>query len=202
MKTSQWSKRQRTDCYVQQAKRHGYRSRSAYKLKQIAHSTGLFTNAKVVVDCGASPGGWLQVAKEMVPRAVIVGVDILPINSVPGVMLVQGDICNLDTWQQIQYLLCGKSVDVMICDLSVNLSGVKVIDDSKNAYLYQVVLSHAISVLAPRGRLLCKVFHGEAGDTVAQMMGTHFHTYKAYKPRASRTNSSEYYLLARDIVKQ
>jgi 23S rRNA (uridine2552-2'-O)-methyltransferase len=186
------------DRYVRRAQREGMRSRAAFKLEQIADRDRLLAPGMTVVDLGAAPGGWSQVAAKRVgPGGRVIALDILDMVSLPGVTFVSGDFHEEATVEALERALEGRRVDLVLCDLAPNLTGVKTIDQARMVALVELALQFAVNHLKPRGNFLVKLFHGSAFDGFTRRMREHFREVVTRKPDASRSRSSEVYLLAR-----
>lgn len=192
-----WLDEHRRDPYVKRARQSGYRSRAAYKLLELNHRDRLFRAGMVVVDLGASPGGWSQVAKELVgPTGRVIATDILAMEPLMGVEFLQGDVRDSEMSERIAQLAGGR-VDLVISDMAPNLSGVKAVDQARSADLAEIACDFARSNLKPSGDLLVKIFHGaDLAPLVTQLRGE-FRNVVHRKPPASRARSSEVYVLAR-----
>lgn len=197
MKSSKpWLRRHVTDPYVRQAKAQGYRSRSAFKLLQIDAKEKILKPGQVVVDLGAAPGGWSQVSAEKVkPSGRVIAIDLLPIAPISGVRVLKGDFRS----ESLQQALAGAKADVVLSDLSPNLSGIGNVDQARALELAAGAIDFCSKSLKPQGVFLLKAFHGEAFGEVLQRMRTTFGKVKVVKPLASRGESAETYVLARGI---
>ena len=197
-KTSKrWLKEHFDDKYVQQAQAEGYRSRAAYKLLEIQEKDHLFRPGMTVVDLGAAPGGWTQVAARLVgDEGFVLASDILPMDPVPGVAFVEGDFREDAVYQQIIETLNGRPVDLVISDMAPNMSGMKSVDQPRAMYLVELALDMVDQVLAPGGHFLVKVFQGEGFQEYRQALQQRFKSLATRKPEASRARSKELYLLA------
>ena len=192
-----WVKARRRDRYYQAAKRQGYRSRAAIKLSQIDRRYGLFDPGDVVVDLGAAPGGWSQIARERIgPRGRVIAVDLGSIVPLEGVEIVRGDFQRPETQARIFEAL-RKPADVVISDLSPKLSGQRTTDVARSLDLADSALSFSLRALRPGGRLLVKVFQGEGYDRFLDEIGAAFEAVKGIKPAASTPRSAELYVLAK-----
>ena len=192
----QWLRRHVTDPYVRKAKAQGYRSRAAYKLLQLDEKERILRPGSIVVDLGAAPGGWSQVAAEKVrPGGRVIAIDLLPITPISGVTVLKGDFRE----EVLMRALEGALVDVVLSDLSPNLSGIGNVDQARALELLSAAIDFCWKVLKPEGALVAKAFHGEAFDTVLARLKTAFRKVKVFKPLASRGESAETYVLARGI---
>jgi 23S rRNA (uridine2552-2'-O)-methyltransferase len=194
--TKQWLRRHVTDPYVRQAKAQGYRSRSAFKLLQIDAKEKILRPGQVVVDLGAAPGGWSQVAAVKVkPSGRVVAIDLLPIAPISGVTLLKGDFRS----ESLHQALADAKADVVLSDLSPNLSGIGNVDQARALELATGAIDCCCKVLKPEGVFVVKAFHGEAFEEVLRRLRATFGKVKVLKPLASRGESAETYVLARSI---
>jgi len=191
-----WLREHRADSYVQRAHAQGYRSRAAFKLQQIADRDGLLAAGRVVVDLGAAPGGWSQVAAQRVqPKGVVVAVDRSSMAPLPGVKFIEGDLREPATLESIRAALGGVRADFVMSDMAPDLSGVKASDAANVFELGRCAIEVSRALLAPGGALLLKTFHGEALAELRTSFDAVFRQVVVRKPGASRTRSSEIYLL-------
>lgn len=196
-----WITRHINDPYVKEAQRLGYASRAAFKLLSIQQQDKIFTPGMTVVDLGAAPGGWSQVARECIGKnGHVIAIDLLPMQSISGVTFIQGDFNDDIVLEKLKLALGGKKADVVISDMSPNLSGQKAIDLPRSLHLLECALDCARQVLKPGGHLLLKVFQGVGLDAFVRDLKTHFTTVKYRKPSASRSESAERYVLAIDFL--
>ncbi len=187
-----------SDAYVQQAKALGYRSRAAFKLMEIDDRDRLLRPGMVVVDLGAAPGSWSQVAVERTrPGGLVVGLDLLPVEPLLGAVFLQGDFRDQPALEALQQALAGRRVDLVLSDMAPNISGIGVTDQARAEHLAELALEFAVAHLQPEGALLMKTFHGGGFEALRRRMGEAFETVLVRKPRASRERSSEVYLLGR-----
>jgi 23S rRNA (uridine2552-2'-O)-methyltransferase len=198
-KSSQsWLKEHRDDIYVRQSKVDGYRSRAAYKLLEINKKDHLFKKGMTVVDLGAAPGGWSQVAYHMVqPGGMVLATDILAMDDIPGVDFVQGDFTETSCLDELLLKLGDRQVDLVISDMAPNISGMSEIDQPRAMHLIELAVDFAENKLQTGGSLLMKVFQGEGFETLLKQLRTDYHSVLSRKPDASRARSKEIYLLAR-----
>ncbi|WP_281645927.1 23S rRNA (uridine(2552)-2'-O)-methyltransferase RlmE [Parendozoicomonas sp. Alg238-R29] len=195
-----WLKEHFDDQYVQQSQQDGYRSRASYKLREIAEKDKLFRPGMTVVDLGAAPGGWTQVAGEMIGGdGRVVASDILPMDPIADVVFVQGDFTEDVVLAEILEAVGADQVDLVISDMAPNMSGVKAADQPRAMYLVELALDLARQVLKPGGSFLVKIFHGEGFDEYLKDMRTSFGSVATRKPGASRARSRETYLLGRQF---
>ena len=187
-----------TDAFVQRAKREGYRSRSAYKLLEIARRDRLLAPGMTVVDLGAAPGGWSQVAAELVgPQGRVIAVDVLEMSPVTGVTFIQGDFREADTLSRLESALGAQAVDLVLSDMAPNISGIRMADQARAAELAELALQFAAKWLKPGGNMLLKTFQGTGYGELREQMRGYFQQLLTRKPQASRGRSSEIYLLGR-----
>lgn len=200
-RTSPWMRRHVTDTFVKRARTEGYRSRAAYKLQEIAVKDHLLAAGVVVVDLGAAPGGWSQVAaKAAGPKGTVVAVDLLPLAPIPGVRVLQGDFSDPATQAALELALDGRRVDLVLSDMAPNLTGIAGVDQARGAALVEVAAEFAVKYLKPEGSLLVKSFHGEAFESSRRYLQARFGQVFVRKPDASRDESREVYLLARGVA--
>lgn len=193
-----WLKERQRDKYVQSARRTGYRSRAAYKLIQLDERDRLFRRGDVVIDLGAAPGGWSQVAAARVGDAGrVLALDKLPLKSLKGVEFVQGDFLDPSVVGKLRALLGAKRADVVMSDMAPNISGIRDADQARAVELELGALAFAEEVIKPSGTFIVKAFHGDAMELVREIMREKFASVVVRKPGASRDKSSEIYLLAR-----
>ncbi len=198
-KTSKrWLKEHFDDQYVQKAQADGYRSRAAYKLLEIQEKDKLIKPGMTVVDLGAAPGGWTQIAAKLVgDHGFVLASDILEMDPVAGVEIVQGDFREESVYQEILNKLESRKVDLVISDMAPNMSGMKSVDQPKAMYLVELALEMCDQVLAPGGSLLVKVFQGAGFQEYRGELQKRFKVLLTRKPQASRARSKELYLLAK-----
>ena len=196
-KTSkQWMREHVNDPFVQQAKKEGYRSRAAYKLLEIDAKDHLLKPGMVVVDLGATPGGWSQVAAHKVGRSgKVVGLDLLPLDPIAGVDFIQGDFRDDAVLKQLEELLQGRPVGLVISDMAPNICGIASADQARAMHLAELAMEFALEHLKPEGSFLVKVFQGEGFEAFYKLMRSRFARVVTRKPKASRDRSSELYLL-------
>jgi 23S rRNA (uridine2552-2'-O)-methyltransferase len=193
-----WLKERQRDKYVQSARRSGYRSRAAYKLIQIDERDRLFRRGDVVVDLGAAPGGWSQVAAARVgDSGRVFALDRLPLAPLPGVEFIQGDFLDPAVAGRLRDLLGEEGVDVVMSDMAPNISGIRHADQARVLELALSALTFAGEVIRPPGTFVVKAFHGDALEELRNQLRQNFASVAVRKPGASRDKSSEIYLLAR-----
>lgn len=194
-KTSdRWLKEHFDDVWVKKSREDGYRSRASYKLIELDEKDKLFRPGQVVVDLGAAPGGWSQVAAERVgDKGVVVASDILDMSPIAGVEFVQGDFTEQSVLNELLELLGDRRADVVISDMAPNMSGMAAVDIPNAMGLVELALDMAQQVLKPGGVFVAKVFQGEGFDALLAGMRTSFGTVVSRKPDSSRARSREIY---------
>ena len=194
--STQWLQEHFADKYVQQAKELGYRSRATFKLLQIQQKDKLIKPGMTVVDLGAAPGGWSQIVAPLVgPKGRVIAVDILPMEPLENVEFIEGDFREESVLAQLEKLLDGKAIDLVISDMAPNMSGDDSIDQPRIMLLADLALEFATQHLRTEGTFLVKIFQGSEFQEYVQQMRTLFNKVIARKPDASRSRSSEVYLL-------
>ncbi len=192
--SKQWLHRHVTDPYVRQARAQGYRSRSAFKLLEMSGQERLLKPGMLVVDLGAAPGGWSQVAAEAVkPRGRVIAIDLLRIAPIPGVTALQADFRDKILIETLK----GAQADVVLSDISPNLSGIANVYQARAAEMTQAAIDFCLRHLKPEGAFVVKLFHGEAFDDVLARLKQVFRKVSVRKPAASRGESAETYVLCR-----
>ncbi len=196
-KTSkQWMHEHVTNTYVQRAQKEGYRSRAAYKLLEIDERDHLLKRGMVVVDLGATPGGWSQVVAARVgPSGKVIALDLLPLQAIHGVEFIQGDFREDSVLAQLEELLGGKPVGLVISDMAPNISGIDITDQARAIHLAELALDFSVRHLRPGGAFLVKVFQGVGFEDYVKLMRSHFGRVVTRKPDASRGRSNELYIL-------
>lgn len=189
-----------TDPYVRKAQAEGMRSRAAYKLQQLAERDNLLKPGMVVVDLGSAPGGWSQVAGRAVgTEGRVVGVDLLEMLPIPAVRFVQGDFGDDSVLAEVEKLLDGRPVDLVLSDMAPNMSGVASVDQARSIGLAELALDFAINHLKPQGNFLVKVFQGSGFEQLVADVRRSFVQVVIRKPEASRSRSNEVYLVAKGL---
>jgi len=198
--SSAWLKRHVNDPYVHRARAHGYRSRAAYKLVEIADREGFARPGDAVVDLGAAPGGWAQALAERVGRSGrVFAVDLLDIAPIPGVTVVRGDFREETVLQRLEDALGGRKLDLVVSDMAPNVSGVRATDQARSVDLCELALAFAKDHLKPRGAFLVKIFQGTAYPEFLAAMRRVFVSVASRKPGASRGESKEMYLVGKGL---
>src|SRR5450830_1837559 len=193
-----WLERQLNDPYVARAKREGLRSRAAYKLSEIDDKARFLKKGARVIDLGAAPGGWSQVAAKRVgapQQGRVVAIDVLPMDALPGVEFAQLDFLDPSAPEKLKSMLGGRA-DVVLSDMAANATGHRKTDHIKIVALVEAAAEFAREVLAPGGTFLAKVLQGGAEVALLAALKRDFKSVKHVKPAASRSDSAELYLLA------
>jgi 23S rRNA (uridine2552-2'-O)-methyltransferase len=193
-----WLDRHVSDGYVKRAQQEGYRSRAAYKLLEIQKKDRLLQKGMRVVDLGAAPGGWSQVASRLVGAdGRVLALDILPMEPLAEVAFVQGDFRVDSVMDALHAALAGAPVDLVLSDMAPNVSGVAAVDQARAVYLCELALDLACKVLKPKGAMVVKAFQGTGFDGYLREMRGAFAGVLIRKPDASRSESREVYLVAK-----
>jgi 23S rRNA (uridine2552-2'-O)-methyltransferase len=195
-----WLREHVNDTYVQRARAEGYRSRASFKLMEIDDRDHLIRSGEVVVDLGATPGGWSQVAaKRMGGKGRVIALDLLEMDPLHGVDFVQGDFREEIVLQQLETMLAGAKVGLVLSDMAPNMSGILLSDQARVMHLAELGLEFARNWLKPEGAFLVKVFQGYGFDDFVREMRLVFKTVSSRKPDASRDRSAEVYLLGKGL---
>lgn len=190
-----WLERQLNDPYVKRAKAEGYRSRAAYKLIELDEKFDMLKGAKRVVDLGIAPGGWSQVVRRKLPKAAVVGIDLLPVDPIDGVTIFQMDFMDDAAPDRLMEAL-GGAPDLVMSDMAANTVGHAQTDALRTMGLVETALDFAIRNLAPGGVFVAKVFAGGADSDLVAEMKRNFATVKHAKPPSSRKGSVEWFVVA------
>lgn len=194
-----WMREHVTDPYVQRAKAEGYRSRAAFKLMELDAKDRLLRPGAVVVDLGAAPGGWAQVAAAKVGRqGKVIALDLLDVAPLPGVTFIRRDFTEEASLDALDAALAGRPIDLVLSDMAPNISGVPASDAARMVYLNELAADFAFERLAGGGALLMKTFQGPGFPELLKGLRTRFGQVVSRKPDASRDRSAEMYLLARN----
>lgn len=195
-----WIKEHVADAYVKRAKAEGMRSRAAYKLREIAERDRLLAPGMIVVDLGAAPGGWSQVAAGRVgARGKVIALDILDMASLHGVTFIRGDFQQEAALAELERALGGEKIDLVLSDMAPNMSGVAVSDQARAVALAELALDFALKHLKPKGNFLVKTFQGAGFESFLKSLRGHFAAVAIRKPEASRSRSSEVYLVGKGL---
>lgn len=196
--SKRWLQEHFDDVYVKKAQAEGYRSRAVYKLKEVDDKEHLLKPGITVVDLGAAPGGWTQyVTEKLAGHGIIIALDRLPMDALPGVTFIQGDFQDEEILQKLIKLVPEHGVDLLLSDMAPNMSGSTAIDIPRAMYLAELAFDFANKMLKPGGAILVKVFHGAGFDELVKQARTQFDKVVIRKPKASRSRSRETYLLAK-----
>jgi 23S rRNA (uridine2552-2'-O)-methyltransferase len=197
--SGRWLAEHFDDPYVKQAQQQGLRSRAAFKLLELQEKYRLIRPGMTVVDLGAAPGGWCQVARPLAgSRGRVIALDILPMDPVPGVEFIRGDFTEDEPLQALKRVLGGGEADLVLSDMAPNMSGMATVDQARAMYLAELALEFARAHLKPGGDLVVKLFQGADFDGFVREVRSLFGKVQVIKPKASRARSNEVYLLARD----
>ena len=200
---TRWYQEKKKEYFYNEAKRKGYRSRSAFKLKQIQNKFKIIRKTDFVLDLGAAPGGWSQVSNEIIGKnGKIIGIDLLNIKPIDGIQFLQEDITEKSTILKIIKIVGENGVDVLLSDMSPNISGNYSIDHANSVHLCKQSLNLVDKILKDNGNFLCKLFMGEEFDDFIKIFKNKFKNVKLYSPPASRKSSSEIYLIGRNFLKK
>ncbi len=196
--SSRWLQEHVTDPYVKQAQKDGYRSRSSYKLIELNEKDRLIRPGMLVMDLGAAPGGWSQVASKLVgDKGRVLATDILPMDPLRNVDFIQGDFREEAVLNQLLEQLHGERPDLVLSDMSPNISGISSADQASSIYLLELALDMARRVLKPGGAFVTKLFQGVGSDAYLKGLRSAFDKAVIRKPAASRSRSREVYVVAR-----
>ena len=199
--SKRWLMDHSRDTYVQAARNEGFRSRASYKLLQIQEKYRLIELGHMIVDLGAAPGGFSQIARrEVGSKGRVIAVDLLDMAPIPGVEIIKGDFRENSTFEELLVLINGGLVDLVISDMAPNLSGVREIDQPNSIYLVEIVLEAVKKILRPGGSLVVKCFEGSGINDLRSLFRQNFQKYYNYKPSASNNRSRESYLIGRSFV--
>lgn len=195
-----WMREHVNDPYVRKAQAEGMRSRAAYKLQQLAERDKLLKPGMTVVDLGAAPGGWSQVAGRMVgSTGRVVAVDLLDMTAVAGVTFIRGDFGEDAVLAEVERAIGDGGVDLVLSDMAPNISGVAGVDQARSVGLAELALDFAVNHLKPRGNFLVKVFQGSGFEALVADIRHRFVRVMIRKPEASRSRSSEVYVVGKEL---
>ena len=195
--SKKWLEERARDKYVKKSKQAGFRSRASFKLLEIQEKDNVIKPGMTVVDLGCAPGGWSQVAKNLVgDKGTVLATDILPMAPIPGVRFIQGDFTDNAVFENLVASIKGESADLVISDMAPNITGIRSIDQSGSIHLAELALDFARSILGEGAYFLVKVFEGEGTAEFRKLVSFEFEKVSVRKPKASRTRSREMYLLA------
>jgi len=199
---TRWYQEKKHEHFYKEAKKRGYRARSAFKLKQIHKRFQIFSQGDFVIDLGAAPGGWSQVASEYIGKTgKTIAIDLLRIKPLPNIITIQGDIAEPDTLAKIKKHMSSQKADVVLSDMSPNISGNYSMDQARSAWLCTKAYTIAEILLQTDGIFVCKIFEGENTQNVLSNIKHRFYIVKKFSPGASRKSSSEIYIIAKTLKK-
>jgi 23S rRNA (uridine2552-2'-O)-methyltransferase len=199
---TRWYKEKKREFFYKEAKRKGYRSRSAFKLKQIQNKYKIIHKNDIVVDLGAAPGGWSQVANDIVgDKGKIIGIDLLNIKPIKQIIFIKDDITKKSAIIKLKKIIGDSKVDVILSDMSPNISGIYNIDQARSIYLCKESINLANQILKENGNFLCKLFMGEDFGFFINTFKNRFINFRLYSPPASRKSSSEIYFIGKKFIK-
>lgn len=195
--SNRWLQEHFSDPYVKRAQAEGWRSRAVFKLEELIERDRLLKPGMVIVDLGAAPGGWSQVARERLgEKGRVIALDILPMQGIGGVEFIHGDFREDSVLEQLKQALGGAAVDLVLSDMAPNLSGVGAVDQPRSMHLVELAEEFAAAHLRQGGSFLTKVFQGEGFDDFVRRLRAGYERVSIRKPKASRARSSEVYALA------
>ncbi len=195
-----WLDEHEKDVYVKRAREAGFRSRAIFKLEEIQRTDRIIKPGMTIVDLGAAPGGWSQLAAKLLHgKGRIIAMDILPMDAIAGVEFIQGDFSSEEVLAKLEQALGGDRPQLVMSDMAPNMSGIADVDHDRSMHLVELALDFSQRTLAPGGDFLVKVFQGRHFQPFVQQLRSLFGTVKVRKPPASRQRSPELYLLARDF---
>ncbi len=200
MSKKSWIKEHIDDPFVKRANREGWRSRAVFKLQELDKKYHLIQTGMTVVDLGAAPGGWSQyVSKKVGAKGKVIAVDVLDMDSMSNVSFLKGDFTEDEIYESLRELIGQSYVDLVLCDMAPNISGIDSVDQPKAMYLAEIATDFATEVLDMNGSLIVKLFHGAGFDDYVKMLRGKFCKVLIRKPEASRSRSREVYALATKI---
>ena len=195
-----WMHEHLNDEYVKKAQKEGYRSRSVYKLLEIIEKSQIINKGDKILDLGAAPGGWSQVAAKIVGKSgQVIASDILSIEEISGVNFLQGDFTEQSVYDELITLTEGSSIDIVLSDMAPNMSGQLSVDQPKSIYLAELAIDLAVKTLSKNGHFIVKIFQGDGFDDYVKNARKVFKKVSIIKPKASRPRSKEVYLLASQL---
>ncbi|MFC4821428.1 23S rRNA (uridine(2552)-2'-O)-methyltransferase RlmE [Dokdonella ginsengisoli] len=195
--STRWLQEHFSDPYVKRAQAEGWRSRAVFKLEELIERDRLLKPGMVIVDLGAAPGGWSQVARERLgEKGRVIALDILPMQGIGGVEFIHGDFREEAVLEQLKQALGGAEVDLVLSDMAPNLSGMAAVDQPRSMHLVELAEEFAAAHLRPGGSFLTKVFQGEGFDEFVRRLRAGYQRVSIRKPKASRARSPEVYALA------
>jgi 23S rRNA (uridine2552-2'-O)-methyltransferase len=199
---TRWYTEKKREHYYKKAKQTGYRARSSFKLLQINNKFNIIKKNDLVIDLGAAPGGWSQVAKQIVGKnGTVIGVDLSSIKAIEGIVFLQGDMTKEESINRLIKVIGDRKVDVIISDMSPNISGNYSIDQACSVFLCEQALRTVKILLKKNGNFICKIFEGEDLKDFLEKIKSLFIIVKQFSPPASRKTSSEVYIIAKSFIK-
>lgn len=196
--SSTWLQEHFSDKYVKQSRKDGYCARSAYKLLELDNKYKLLKPGMNVVDLGAAPGGWSQVAAQKIKNGNIIALDLLPVINITGVTSIQGDFRENETLEKLNLALKRQTVDLILSDMAPNFSGHKAVDMPRVIYLAELALDFTRQALKQKGSLVTKAFQGEGFDHLLKELRLEFKQVFVNKPKSSRDRSNEIFLVCKN----
>lgn len=194
--STRWLKEHFNDPFVKRAQKEGWRSRAVFKLEELVEHQNLLVPGSIVVDLGAAPGGWSQMLREKLRGGRVIALDILPMQGIGGVEFVQGDFREDAVVQQLEAILRGEPIDLVLSDMAPNMSGVNVSDQARAMHLAELAQEFAATHLKRGGTFLVKLFQGRGFDEYVKGLRAGYERVSMRKPKASRARSAEVYALA------
>ncbi|MBT8445355.1 MAG: 23S rRNA methyltransferase [Gammaproteobacteria bacterium] len=195
--SKRWLRRQETDEYVKRAKAEGWRSRAVYKLLEMQERHRLLKPGQRILDLGAAPGAWSQLAADIVgDEGLVVALDILPMDAISGVEVIHGDFRDEQAYELVMQACGERNLNLVMSDMAPNISGNRSVDQPRAMYLAELAAALAGQTLKPGGAFIVKLFHGEGFDDFVRAMRQSYGAVKVRKPKASRPQSRETYLVA------
>ncbi|CAO5674505.1 MAG: Ribosomal RNA large subunit methyltransferase E [Holosporales bacterium] len=191
-----WLTRQLNDPYVKKAQSLGLRSRAAFKLEEIVKKYKLFQSAQIIVDLGAAPGGWTQMAQTLKPKAKIIALDIQPFEPINNTIQIIGDITDEAVVQQLKEIVGSDKVDVVLSDMAAPACGIPSVDHDRIMNLLDIALTFALDHLSPNGHFVAKVLRGGTEGVLLSKLKANFKKVSHFKPESSRQESAEMYVVA------
>jgi len=200
-KNQQWRSQQNQDLYYRRAIKEGWRSRAAYKLEQIDKKSKILFPGMTCLDLGAAPGSWSQyIGSKLKEQVKIIAIDLLPMASLPYVTFLKGDFTEEDVYTELLKITKNTDIDLVMSDMAPNISGIKVRDQAKSMYLAELAFKVSMDLLKNKGNFVCKLFQGEGMDNFVNDVKKVFKKVKVFKPKASRQDSAEIYLIAKSFI--
>jgi 23S rRNA (uridine2552-2'-O)-methyltransferase len=197
----EWQNRQNRDPYVKRALKEGWRSRAVFKLEEINNKEKILYPGMTCMDLGSSPGSWSQYTSlKLKEKVEIIALDILPMDYLPAVEFVQGDFSDDEFFNSILLLLKNRKIDLVMSDMAPNISGIKISDQARSMHLVELALDIAKKILKKRGNFICKLFQGYGSEIFIKEVRQEFEKVKVFKPKSSRPDSREVYLIAKSYL--